>query len=180
MISDRPRVLTVDNENRPHNSLGPFCQWSDGSSLFAWHGVYVPAKYYLCDLAARDILAEPNAEVRRALMERYDSFRYKGAFMLDCGATLLDSAVQPMRLGEPDTINELMSIELPDDPDKRMVAVKVIDPSTGRQYLLRVDPNLRPMYPDGTFGKSQKPTVRNAIASTFGLRGESYNPTQET
>lgn len=52
MISDRPRVLTVDEQNRPHNPNGPLCQWADGSALYAWHGVHTPAKYFLREHSA--------------------------------------------------------------------------------------------------------------------------------
>jgi hypothetical protein len=42
IVSDRPEVLLVDEENRPHCETGPFCKWRDGSRLYAIHGVYVP------------------------------------------------------------------------------------------------------------------------------------------
>ena len=61
-----------------------------------------------------------------------------------------------------------------------MVAVKVIDPSTDRSYIIRVHPELRPMHADGTLGKPQKLNVRNAIASTFGMTGKEYSLAQET
>jgi hypothetical protein len=175
MISDRPRILTVDNRNRPHNASGPFCRWSDGSELYSWHGIRVPARYYLQDFTAAEILQEPNAEVRRALIERYDELAAQpGKFLLDAGARVLDTCVQPMREGEPDSVNELLSIDLPGDPETRMIAVRVIDPSTNRQYILRVHPELRPLLHNQKLGAPQVLTCRNAIASTFGLRGEEY------
>jgi len=174
MISDRPRVLTVDEQNRPHNPNGPFCQWVDGSALYAWHGVHTPAKYFLREHSAKEILAEPNVEVRRAMIERYDFSRQPGQFLIDAGAKILDSAIQPIGEGQPDQINELLFIDLPGEPDGRMVAVRVIDPSTGRRYILRVHPELRPMADNQQAGEPQEMNVRNAIASTFGMRGEEY------
>src|SRR5207248_2056566 len=41
---------------------------------------------------------------------------------------------------------------------------------TYQHFLLRVDPELRPLRRGG-FGKWQHPTARNAVASTFGLTG---------
>jgi hypothetical protein len=99
--------------------------------------------------------------------------------MLDCGARVIDTCVQPMREGEPDKINELLVVDLPEDPDGRMVAVRVIDPSTGRQYVLRVHPELRPML-GNQFGEPQEMTCQNAIASTFGMRGSDYVLAQES
>jgi len=180
MISDRPERLTVDDRNLPHAADGPFCRWRDGSALFAWHGVRVPAKYYLREHTAREILAEQNVEVRRAMIERYDEQHEKGAWLRDVGAKVLDTAIQPMRPGAPESINELLSIDIPDDPDGRMVGVRVIDPSTGRQYVLRVHPELRPMRNGRLVGRPQSMTVRNAIASTFGLHGEEYALEQES
>jgi hypothetical protein len=48
-----------------------------------------------------------------------------------------------------------------------------------KDYFLRVHPQLRPMI-DGGLGDPQPMTARNAVASTFGLRGEEYHPTVET
>ncbi len=47
MISDRPMVLTVDENNQPHGENGPFCQWRDGTALYSWHGTRIPAKWVL-------------------------------------------------------------------------------------------------------------------------------------
>jgi hypothetical protein len=73
-----------------------------------------------------------------------------------------------------------MSLEIPGDPDGPRVTVRVNDPSTGRQYIMRVHPQLRPMLENQRFGEPQAMTVRNAIASTFGLRGEEYDLGQES
>jgi len=156
------------------------CSYSDGWGLYSWHGVAIPEQYYISAPSAKQILAEENIEVRRSLIERHDELSGKGSFFKDAGAKTLDDDVQPMRPGEPSSINELLSIDLPDDPDGRMVAVRVIDPSTGREYFLRVHPELRPMLPNGELGEPQEMTVRNAIASTFGLRGVEYALQQES
>src|SRR5206468_2872627 len=42
LVCERPVLLTVDTENRPHNDQGPFCRWRDGTALYAVHGVRVP------------------------------------------------------------------------------------------------------------------------------------------
>ena len=38
IVSERPIVLTVDLESRPHNDTGPFCLWRDGTALYAGAG----------------------------------------------------------------------------------------------------------------------------------------------
>ena len=170
-----------EEPRRLHCADGPALR-SDVEDLYFWHGVLVPAFAVTRPgwITVKHILSEQNAEVRRVLIERYDSVGEPGRFMLDAGAKVLDSAVQPMRAGQPEAINELLSIDLPGDPEGRMVAIRVIDPSTGRAYLLRVHPELRPMLDGQRYGEPQQMFVRNAIASTFGMRGEEYILQQET
>ena len=63
--------LKVDDRNRPHCGDGPFCRWSDGSALYAWHGTRLPRTVIedRATLTAKDVFAESNAEVRRAMIE---------------------------------------------------------------------------------------------------------------
>jgi hypothetical protein len=51
-----------------------------------------------------------------------------------------------------------------------------------KTYFLRVHPELRPLIdPEKrVYGEPQKMTCHNAVASTFGLRGEEYQPDVET
>jgi len=71
IVSDFPIKLTVDDQNRPHNSEGPFCEWADGSKLYSWHGVRVPAWTieHKNLITKEKILAETNVEIRRAMCE---------------------------------------------------------------------------------------------------------------
>jgi hypothetical protein len=163
LCAERPGPPSVDEHGRLHGA-GLACAYSDGWGVAAWQGIPLPAKYHNPNTYA--ILAEPNAELRRMLMERYDAAHGKGGFIQDAGARVIDSAVQPMRSGEPEMINELLSLDLPGDPDRRMIALKVIDPSTGRTYIIRVPPN--------------QTTVRGALAWTFNVEPEQYVLQQET
>lgn len=47
-------------------------------------------------------------------------------------------------------------------------------------YSLWVHPELRPLLSDGRFGEPQELTAHNALASTYGERGETYAPAVET
>jgi hypothetical protein len=69
--------------------------------------------------------------------------------------------------------------------DEPLLMVKVINSTPepdghSKEYWLRVQPELRPMLKDNQFGEPQELTARNAIASTFGKRGEEYRPRIET
>jgi hypothetical protein len=68
MISDRPEVLTVDDQNRPHNETGPFCRWRDGSALYSWHGARVPAKWIedRANIDPNEVIRHENVELRAA------------------------------------------------------------------------------------------------------------------
>ena len=73
MISDRPRVLKVNERNQPHCSDGPFCKWSDGSALYALNGVHVPAwvvETPANEITKKMIFDEKNVDVRREIIRR--------------------------------------------------------------------------------------------------------------
>jgi len=73
MISDRPEILTVDEQNRPHNFDGPFCKWRDGSALYSIHGVRIPgwiAETKREDFTKDMILSETNADYRRCIIQK--------------------------------------------------------------------------------------------------------------
>jgi hypothetical protein len=164
LASERHSLPLVDEHGRLHAADGPAVQYADGWGVAMWNGIMIPDRY--AQPTAVDILTEPNAELRRVLMERYDHAHGKGAFIQACGAKVLDSAVQPMPGDGPEMINELLSIDLPDDDERHMVCLKIIDPSTGRIYIIRVPPDMR--------------TVRSALAWSFDVPPKDYVLEQET
>lgn len=88
IISDFPRVLTVDDQMRPHNETGPFCEWSDGSALFAVHGVRVP-RWIIQDkkrINVEAIKGQADAEIRRVMIELYGW----GNYLKESGAKIVD------------------------------------------------------------------------------------------
>jgi len=68
IMTDRPRVISRDLENRPHNETGKALEYSDGSGFSAWHGTRVP-DHWVTDKATVDpseIIKHENVEVRAA------------------------------------------------------------------------------------------------------------------
>ena len=174
LVSERPTVLRVDAQNRPHCETGPFCAWRDGSALYSWHGVRVPR--WMIEhperITVATIDAETNVEVRRVMIQRLGADRY----LIEAGATLVQS----------DRYGELYRREVPGDDPILMVKVMNSTPEvdgTRKPYWLRVHPECRPLPVPANkmqLGEPQALTAHNAVASTFGRRGEEYAPEVET
>jgi hypothetical protein len=157
IVSDRPVRLLVDDQNRPHSTDGPFCAWSDGTALWAWHGVRVPAWVITNPerISVARIQAEENTELRRVLLERYGFDRY----LHDSGATVIHA----------DDVGTLYRAEIPGDEPLVMVSVlnSTAEPDGSRKpYFLRVPPDIT--------------TARQAVAWTFGTDADRYQPVLET
>lgn len=163
------------DRRRLHNDTGPAVE-SDAENLYFVHGVLVPEFVVVRPdwITTTHITQEPNAEVRRIMLERYGTARY----IKDIGATAIDRCDDAT----------LYQVALAGDEPLTMVEVVNDTPEPDgsfRRFMLRVDPQLRPLL--GTdasgqpiLGKPQAMTAWNAIASTFGLCGSQYRPTIET
>jgi len=82
-----------------------------------------------------------------------------------------------------DQFGRLYRAQMPGDED--LVVVEVVNSTpepdgSWKHYTLRCEPSLRPLLADGRMGEPQELTARNAVASTFGMRGENYAPACQT
>ena len=191
MVCERPLIIhreLVDpahprgwGSHRLHCNDGPAIVWPDGWGVWAIHGVRVSQRVVEtpATLTPAEILAEPNAEVRRVMLARFGEERFvreSGALPVHC-----------------DGFGDLYQVDVPGDEPLVMIRVLNSTPEpdgTAKSYWLRTDPQLRPL-PPGDWSEDrqreflvrQKPqtfTARNAVASLSGLRGEAYAPVQET
>jgi len=106
-------------------------------------------------ITAQEVLGTTNAELRRVMLERMG---YE-AFMIGAEAQELDRDTDPG--GE----RRLLRVPLTGDED--IVCISVFCPSTGRQYIIRVPPQIR--------------TCRRAAAWIAGFSNEDdYQPIAET
>jgi hypothetical protein len=142
--------------------------------------VPVSERVALGRFSVAEIDAEPNAEVRRCMVEIVGEERY----LREGGARLLHEDVDD--LGLP---RRLWRKEVSGDGEEPVVMVEVTNSTpepdgTRRTYFLPVHGELRPLFDDGRggmrLGEPQEMTCRNAVASTFGMRGEEYAPELET
>jgi hypothetical protein len=181
MVVERPTVIHRElvtptrprgwGSHRLHGEDGPAVAWPDGWGVYAWHGIRVPRQVIEAPetLTAAQIKAEPNAEIRRVMLTRFGEDRF-----------VRDGALERVHADDVGTLYRF---------DGATLAVRVLNstPETDgsqKPYWLYVHPELRPMrrLANGAvdLGKPQALTARNAVASTFGLRGAEYAPAAET
>lgn len=164
MVSDFPEVLQVDANNQPHCEDGPSHRWRDGWSLYHWHGVRVPAFVVQnpAGITIEHIRKEENQEVRRVMIERMGWERFCAVASVRVLKTDFLSAKFPAlpvsqlveeghrfvshyRAGEEEA--ELLQIDEFEDFEERPLRfVRVTDPSTDRQYIIRVAHNCKTPY----------------------------------
>jgi hypothetical protein len=157
IFTDRPARLRRDERGRLHSDDGAAIQYPDGWGIYAWHGVRVAEAVILRpeQLTIEQIRNEPNAEVRRVMLERFGFDRYLSA-----------SGAIPVHADECGT---LYRCEIPGDEPLTLVSVLNSTPEpdgSTKTYHLRVPPGMQ--------------TAREAIAWTFGLPAEKYRPVVET
>ena len=156
MACERPSRQSVDVQGRLHHESGPALLCRDSWAVYAWHGVRVDQRVIEQPdtITAQESLAETNAEVRRVMVERMGY----GKFIAQANPLQLDSDVDGA--GQD---RRLLRVEMAGD--EPLIAVEVKCPSTGRQYLLRVPPQVE--------------TCQSAVAWTFGLDAAKYAPVAE-
>jgi hypothetical protein len=171
VLTEKPIKLNRDEQGRLHSLTEASLLFPDGWGLWCSHGVRVPKHVIESPetITVAEIDGERNVEVRRVMLEQMGFSR----FIEKANAKELHR----------DEFGILYRRELADDVP--LVCVKVVNKTaepdgTFREYVLRVDPDCRPMLGNDNFGDPQKLTARNAIASTFGLRGEEYKIGQES
>jgi hypothetical protein len=180
MISEKPIKLLVDNQNRPHCETGPFCEWKDGSKLYAVHGVRVPAwlveqKHKITPTLIDEVR---NAEIRRVMINFYGIDNY----IKNGNPEVLDRDTD--QYGRDRTLYRKKSTV---DEDEDIVRVAVTNSSpeldgSYKTYFLPVHPELRPIKNGKLIprAKKQAMTCHNAVASTFGEYGKDYKPVIES
>ena len=154
LISERPQYIYQDSNRLFHCEDGLAIGYPDGWGVYMWHGVRVP-EYVIMrphEITPDKIMNEQNAEVARAMLERYgqDNFIRNGGFTIQ----------------QSDDYGDLYRVEFA-NRDEPIVAVKVKDASTDREYFLYVPPHIQ--------------TAHEGVAWTFGYDNiTDYNPDKET
>jgi hypothetical protein len=171
MVCERPTHIDRDAQGRLHSLTRQAIEWPDGWGIYRVNGVTVP-DYVVThpdQITIALIDAEANAEVRRIMLERYGLER----FMRDAGA-------KRTHKDKTGTLYERVFAD-----GTKALAVHVLNSTVEpdgrtREFWLSVHTELRPLLGAGQLGEPQELTARNAVGSTFGLRGEEYDPAVES
>jgi hypothetical protein len=170
IMSERPTILSFDGQSRLHSMTGPAIAYGDKYVVYKIHGITLKEDVIINPLEAltvKKIDNEHNAEVKRVLMDLYGYENY----LRQSGAVKIHEGKDGRKLWW----------RIPEDPLLRdhlnpigveplvMVEVKNSTPEpdgTFKTYFLRVSPHLR--------------DADEAVASTFGMTKDEYEPLKET
>jgi len=193
ILTERPTVLSRDEQGRLHSYDGLACGYSDGWGVYAVHGVRVPAWVieHPEQLTVDAIHREENAEVRRVMVECYGLTRYvhDAQFeILDAGDAVVNIPVWGLAKDDEKTL--YLGTRQERHPRRLLrrgdlVVVELTNSTTDadgtrRVYHVQCHPHLHPLLEEGNLGEPQAMTVHNAVASTYGMRGEDYELSCET
>lgn len=125
-----PLHLRFDNENRLHAEGEPAIEFTDGYSLYSYHGVTLPEEYgkiHPQQCQSQWLLTEENAELRRVLIQGIGYARI----------------CQELQAIELDIWQEYTLLKIDADVDEEPIyLLKMTCPSTGFIHALRVPPNM--------------------------------------
>jgi hypothetical protein len=158
VLTEKPVFLARDEQNNLHHERQAAISYSDGWGVYSWHGVRVPEWVITSpeQITVEKIETERNQEVRRVLLERFGEGRY----LEESGAELIHEdhfgKLYRKEMGEDEPIEMVQVINATPEPD-----------GSRKKYWLRVPP--------GTCK-----TAHEAVAWTFGLTEDQYNPVVET
>lgn len=157
IITERPTQLHLDDQGRIHSLSGMAVQFSDGWGIYAVHGIVVTEKIIMHPetLTAKEIDDEPNAEIRRVMIECHGQEKY----LINGGAVEVAK----------DDFGTLFKKSVPNDEDLMMVRVTNSTPEPDgeyKDYFLRCPPTMR--------------TAKEAVAWSFGMSEKDYQPLKET
>ncbi len=161
-VCEYPVHSRLDAEHRFHDENGPALKFADEFAAHFWHGRRVTRETIESpqSITVEQIEKEKNVETRSILVERYGLER----FIIDSGARKIHEDECGVLYHKVFTSHD----SLTDEP----LVVVMVDNSTPepdgtrQRFFLRVPPTIK--------------SAREAVAWTFGLDEDDYNPTIES
>lgn len=186
ILTDMPNTIRLDDRQRLHAKGGAALAWSDGFSLYYWHGQRTRKAYIMEPekIDRNSFLAERNVEQRRLILEIMGEKKLQeildlkevDRYVYHSRIPVLDEAA--LNQLSQEEINQLASYAYYEMKEQTYILyrsryrdelirdyfffVQVTDPSTGRQYYLSVSPE------DAT-------SAKEAVDATFGENDLAYN-----
>ncbi len=128
VLSDRPKIINRDDQDRLHCENGPSMEYRDGWALYHWHGVSIPKEWVSGQKpTAREAISWPQIEQRRAACEIVGWAN----IIEELDARIIDTDDDP-------EVGILLECAIPDAGNQRFL--KVIC-GTGRSFVLPVPPS---------------------------------------
>lgn len=169
VILNAPREVYLNDEFRPHSISKPAITWRDGSRNYYLHGIPFNEELWR-KVKDRTITAKETMSLRN-IEQRTIALRIIGydRVLQELGAKILDRKDVVAQPSGRKIHYEVLEADLQDDrPWAKARFVKVQCPSTMKETVIRVD------------SATDTAKVDGAVAWTFGLRPEQYNPELET
>ena len=148
---------SLDEQGRIHSQDGPALEWPDGTTHYLWHGIEVPESVIMNvrSITPKMILEISNTELRRIVIEQYGYREFLSAIP----SKIIDSSEKGI----------LRHVYLPSAyGQKETLAVVEVKDATNEEETFFI-----PVH-------SMVRKVGEAIASTFGMTADEYNPEVET
>lgn len=148
VFQDRPVYIKMDDENRTHCEDGPAIYFSDGFSIYSWHGVQIPGEWIenKASITSKIALTWKNVEQRRVACEIYGW----NNLLKELKSNIIDEDADPM-------IGTLVEVDIPEIGRERFLRVLC---GTGREFALPVPPEMQ--------------TALEAQAWTWGMEPENF------
>jgi len=131
ICTERPQLVKLDDEGLLHCEDGPAVRYSDGLSVYSWHGTSIPAEWIEDGISAKDALGCDNLEQRRCACEIVGWHN----ILAELDATTIDE--------DHPRIGKLVEVDLPDSGRERFL---VVECGTGRTFALPVAPDVASAY----------------------------------
>jgi len=130
VIQDRPEHILFDDQDRVHSETDAAIKYRDGTGVYMWHGVRVPAEWITnkSELSAKTALTWKNIEQRRAACE-----------IVGWAQVLRELDAKTIDVDDDPMIGTLVEVTIPDVGRERFL--KVIC-GTGREFALPVPPDM--------------------------------------
>jgi len=130
VIQDRPEHILFDDQDRVHSETDAAIKYRDGTGVYMWHGVRVPAEWITnkSTLSAKTALTWENIEQRRAACE-----------IVGWAQVLRELDAKTIDVDDDPMIGTLVEVTIPDIGRERFL--KVIC-GTGREFALPVPPDM--------------------------------------